>query len=231
MAAGAAPGRPKGPNMLNSPAPVITPSASRASAPRRRPLTPMTATKPPKMTITALNAPASGRNAAETSEMACQPAFQEAWKAIGNPVIWLGTVNDPASLRGALQASQRDFAKLLSTYHPSRGPKRPIGKDTIATWEYAYRHAARPAVRAKYRLSNETLAAYRALIEDVIAVAGEGRYTVRARMGTKVWRFKVITTCRTCGRTYTPPTSRSVNCPRCCGRPTSAAPKTPGGRR
>ena len=171
----------------------------------------------PQVTITTPNIAAKPQNAGETADKPGNEGLRGVWKGLGNPLAWLPEVNDPASLRAALRLSQRDFAKLLSCYAAGR-PNRPYQKHTVASFEFAYRHAARHQVRAKYRLSAETLAAYRALVEDVVAISGSGHYTVRARMGTRVWRFTAVTTCRTCGRQYTPATVRSVNCPRCCSR-------------
>jgi hypothetical protein len=64
---------------------------------------------------------------------------------------------------------------------------RAYSKGTVLMWE---RRERGERVPRKYVMSDRAAMAYRALIGDVVEIAGRGRYGVRV-LGKRVWRVEI----------------------------------------
>ena len=145
-----------------------------------------------------------------------RPDFPNSLEAISKhfkPVKALKTIRGPLSLRALLSdsrgkpVSQDKIGVLLSRY-----AGRSYSRSTICLWERV-EHGKR--LRAKYAMTARARTAYRDLISDLVRLASDGRWRVRARLGRRVWRFEVMGGCPRCRRPFPVGHPRTVLCKRC----------------
>ena len=138
--------------------------------------------------------------------------LEAVWKGSGSPVLFLRGLTDLTAVREAFGLSQAAMGRLLADY---LGRPRPYTKATISAYEFAARSKTAKAW-AKWGPPANVVEAYRLIIVDAVALLGAGHYTVKARMGKRVWNFDAVAICRRCTKPFTVKNARSVNCPRCC---------------
>lgn len=120
----------------------------------------------------------------------------------------LKRIRGPLTLREALGVSQAEVGKLLAHYTGGREYVR----STVSLWERVERGVRLPA---KYAMNDRAREAYRLLMRDVVELAGEGRYQIRATMGARRWRFELLATCSNCEKWFAVKRAGQVRCARC----------------
>ena len=103
----------------------------------------------------------------------------------------------PLSLREALGLSQAEMGKALGHYTGKKGYTRA----TICVWERVERETRLPM---RYAMTEQTRAAYRRLLADVVEDVSRHEYWVAANMGRRVWHFKLAAACAVCGTKFYP---------------------------
>jgi hypothetical protein len=127
-----------------------------------------------------------------------ESTFPNGLEAISKHIGLLQTLkrcSGPRAFREALEVSQNEMGLLLGHYAACKS----YSKSTIATWERIERSVRMPA---KYAMTDAARLAYRLLMADVVTIAGEGRYQLKAKMGKRRWSFGLLAVCAQCGEWF-----------------------------
>lgn len=125
------------------------------------------------------------------------------------------SIKGPLSARAALGVSQPEMGKWLGYYRREKRAGERFQKTTLSLWERVERGTRQPV---KYAMTDQGRVAYRALLADVVELAGGGRYRLAAHLGPRRWSCALEADCANCGKPFKLRRAAQVRCGRCIGK-------------